>query len=98
MNWLKHVEDLREGQEVSFRPKGNSMHPKICSGQKVTVSPDVTDVKVGDIVFCKVKGRYYVHLLSAMSKNRYQISNNRGHVNGWIGSNSLYGKVISVNN
>jgi len=62
------------------------------------VSPDVTDVKVGDIVFCKVKGRYYVHLLSAMSKNRYQISNNRGHVNGWIGSNSLYGKVISVNN
>lgn len=98
MNYPKHVEDLKAGQEVKFRPKGNSMRPKIKSGQEVTVSPNVDDVKKGDIVFCKVRGNFYVHLVTGIDKDRYQISNNHGHVNGWIRSNRLYGKVIAINN
>jgi phage repressor protein C with HTH and peptisase S24 domain len=96
MSWQKHVDALSEGKEVSFRPHGNSMKPKIKSGQKVTVSPALDDLQVGDIVFCKVRGNFYVHLLSAIQEKRYQISNNRGHVNGWIGEHKSYGKVIKV--
>ncbi len=72
------------------------MLPRIKSGQLVTISPDVSDLHKGDIVFAKVKGKYYVHLLSAIQGDRYQISNNKGHINGWVGSSGLFGKVIKV--
>ena len=72
------------------------MLPRIKSGQLITISPDVSDLHKGDIVFAKVKGKYYVHLLSAIQGERYQISNNKGHINGWVGSSGLFGKVIKV--
>jgi len=88
---------LRLGQNVQFRPRGNSMKPKIESGQLITVEPvKLEDVSEGDIVFCKVAGNFYVHLVSAVQGQRLQISNNHGHVNGWIGANALYGKVTKV--
>lgn len=96
MNWQKHIEDLKTGKNVSFRPRGNSMKPKIESGQLVTISPEINDLKLGDILFCKVKGNYYIHLLSAIDGQRYQISNNHNFVNGWISKNSIFGKVIKV--
>lgn len=102
MNYSFHREQLGKGQTVSFRPKGNSMRPRIESGQLITVSPELSDVKEGDIVFCKVHGKFYVHLVSSIKKEgdniMYQISNNKGHINGWIGLNSLFGKVIKVEN
>lgn len=94
MGWAsKYIEILKSGQSVSFRPKGNSMTPIIKSGDLVTVEP-ITDVNVGDIVLCKVKGREYLHLVSAIDGNRYQISNNHGFVNGWIGKNAIFGKLM----
>lgn len=72
------------------------MLPRIKSGQLITISPDVSDLHKGDIVFAKVKGKYYVHLLSAIQGERYQISNNKGHINGWVGSSGLFGKVIKI--
>lgn len=102
MNWEKHKEDLDEGKTVEFRPKGNSMIPKIESGQLVTVVPieDHEEIEKGDIVFCKVKGSYYVHLVSATEqkgdKLRFQISNNKGRVNGWISQSNVFGKVSKV--
>jgi hypothetical protein len=75
------------------------MKPKIESGQLVTVVPaGQQEIKEGDIVFCRVKGSYYVHLVSAVQGDRYQISNNKGFVNGWIGKNALFGKVVRVEN
>lgn len=42
------------------------MTPLIKSGQEHVLSPiNLSDVEVGDIVFCKVKGRYYTHLVKA---------------------------------
>lgn len=100
MNYLLHKELLAKGETVQFRPKGNSMRPKIESGQLVTVSPDVSCLAQGDIVFCKVNGTFYVHLITATKRQGqdtlYQISNNKGHVNGWVASKSIFGKVISV--
>ena len=36
------------------------------------------------------------HLCTAVQGDRYQISNNHNHVNGWTGRNSIYGKVIKI--
>jgi hypothetical protein len=59
MGWARvHVERLRAGETVSFRPRGNSMSGKIESGQLCTVAPvDPATLEVGDIVLCKVNGR-----------------------------------------
>ena len=94
MNREREIKLLSEGKEVSFRPVGNSMSPRILSKQLVTFSPNISDVKVGDVVLCKVEGNIYCHLVTAIQGDRYQISNNKGHVNGW--SKTIYGKVIKV--
>jgi len=94
LNWQLHVENLAKGEEVTFRPKGNSMKPKIESGQQVTVSPDISNIQVGDVVFCKVKGNHYVHLIIAIDEDRFLIGNNRGGINGW--TRKIFGKVTKV--
>lgn len=97
MRYREVADLLQQGQTVRFRPHGNSMQPKISSGQLVTVVPATsTDVTKGDIVLCKVRGTYILHLLTAVNGKRYQISNNHGRVNGWIGPESIFGKCIKV--
>ncbi len=66
MGWAtQYISKLAEGETVSFRPRGNSMVGKIESGQLCTVVPIPADeeIKVGDIVLCKVNGREYLHLV-----------------------------------
>ena len=73
------------------------MAPKIKSGQLCAVAPvDVPSLEVGDIVLCKVKGSEYLHLIKAIQGQRYQIGNNRGRINGWISSRSIYGRLLKV--
>lgn len=97
MSWASfHIMKLDKGHSVQCRPHGNSMQPKINSGDLVTISPDLTDLKVDDIVLCRVQGRHVLHLISAIQGDRYQISNNKGHVNGWIGIGCIYGRVTSI--
>ena len=96
MNRQYQIDKLQAGETVSFRPVGNSMTPRIYSGQLVTVSPDISNVEVDDVVLCKVNGNIMVHLVTAIQGGRYQISNNHGHVNGW--TKKIYGKVIKVEN
>ncbi len=74
------------------------MTPRIKHRQKCTYAPvqAPTDVKVGDAVFCKVKGHYFTHLVTAIRGEQYQISNNHGHVNGWIALDAIFGCVIRV--
>jgi len=98
MGWASsHIEKLRNGETVSFRPRGNSMIGKISSGQLCTVEPaDHDTLKVGDIVLCKVNGAEYLHLIKAIQGPRFQIGNNRGRINGWVTANSIFGKCVSV--
>jgi len=58
MSWATHyIEKLKNGETVSFRPKGNSMQGKVDSGQLVTVEPiGERELQKGDIVLCKVNG------------------------------------------
>lgn len=96
MSYLRFVENLKNGEKVKFRPRGNSMQPKIESGQLITIEPISREVEKGDILFCKVNGNFYVHLVTAVQGPRCQISNNKGHVNGWIGQNAVYGIVTKI--
>jgi hypothetical protein len=93
------LKTLLEKGEVTFKPHGNSMTPKINSGEQVVVKKvDLKAVRAGDAVYAKVKGSYYLHLLSAIdeSQNRYQISNNHGYVNGWVNAEHVYGLCVKV--
>jgi len=98
MSWATHyIATLIAGESVSFRPRGNSMRPKIESGALVTVRPLVDgEPHVGDIVLCHVARADYLHLVLATDGKRYQIGNNRGYVNGWTTRARIYGRVIEV--
>jgi hypothetical protein len=98
MGWASHyIAKLREGETVSFRPRGGSMAGKIESGQLCTVEPvDPTEVKVGDIVLCRVRGAEYLHLVKAIRGGRFQIGNNRGYINGWVAGRSIFGRCVRV--
>ena len=73
------------------------MSGKVESGQLCTVEPvDPLTLKVGDIVLCKVGGREYLHLIKAINGCRFQIGNNRGHVNGWVGPSAIFGRCVRV--
>lgn len=99
MGWASpYIAKLRLGETVAFRPRGHSMKGKVNSGQLCTVEPvsDVAALIKGDIVLCKVNGNEYLHLIKAIQGSRFQIGNNRGRINGWIGANSIYGKCVKV--
>jgi len=99
MGWATpYIAKLKNGETVSFRPRGNSMQGKIESGQLCTVEPisDFADLQKGDIVLCKVNGKEYIHLIKAIQGKRFQIGNNRGRINGWVNTNSIFGKCIII--
>lgn len=73
------------------------MSPKIESGQLCTVEPvDPAVIEVGDIVLCKVNGNEYLHFVKAIQGPRFQIGNNKGGINGWIGPNGVFGRLTKV--
>lgn len=93
MNW-KQIK-LEEGQTFITSEKGNSMLPLIKSGQEHELTPiNWEECKKGDIVFCKIRYRYYTHLVHAVSDRGLLIGNNKGYLNGW--TKSVYGKVTKV--
>ena len=100
MGWAdNYIKKLQSGETIQFRPRGNSMTGKIESGQLVTVKP--FDIETGviwknSIVLCKVAGKQYLHLVTAVGEDSVQISNNKGHVNGWTKLKNIYGVVIKV--
>lgn len=99
MGWAaSYIVKLSNGETVSIRPRGHSMKGKIESGQLCTIEPisEVTMLKKGDIVLCKVNGNEYLHLIKAIQGLRFQIGNIRGRINGWISLNSIFGKCVKV--
>ena len=93
-NWK--MEQLLEGKEIISKEPGNSMLPLIKSKQPVKISPVTWEnVEVGDIVYAKVHGRFFTHLVKAKDPIKgCQIGNNKGHVNGW--TKQVYGKIIEI--
>jgi hypothetical protein len=57
---------------------------------------DRSTLRVGDIVLCKVNGREYLHLVKAIQRERFQIGNNPGRINGWVSAGSIFGLCVKV--
>ena len=73
------------------------MKGKVNDRDLVTLEPCETDeLKVGDIVLVRVRGKDYLHLIKATDQGRFLIGNNRGGINGWVGHNCIYGVVTKV--
>jgi hypothetical protein len=93
---------LASGENVTRRERGNSMVPKIHSGEEIEYTPvkSPDEVNKGDVVWCKVGGTHYTHLVKAKKQEgdawRFQIGNNKGGVNGWIGFEGIFGRAISA--
>jgi len=101
MAWFTHaVQQLTAGREATVRPTGNSMTPKVRSKATATLRPnnDPAGLKTGDIVLVKVNGNVYLHLISATDRQRVQISNNKGRVNGWVPRTSVFGVATKIIN
>lgn len=94
-----YISALNEGRTVKFRPKGNSMTPRIKSGELVTVEPvQPENVIEGDVVLCEIGRTQYLHLVKAVDRDgnriRFTIGNNHGRINGR--TSRVYGKLIRV--
>jgi hypothetical protein len=89
---------LQDGEVCLVQGFGQSMTPIIKSAQICEVAPvnEDTVLEKGDVVFAKVNGRFYLHKISGIRNDQYQISNNHGHVNGWTNRRNIYGKVTQI--
>jgi len=85
---------LSAGQTPSMKVFGHSMTPIIKSGTLLTFQR-FDEYEVGDIVFCRCKGKFIdAHKITKKDNGRYMISNNHGWDNGW--TRTIYGKVIKI--
>ena len=72
------------------------MSPLIYSGDSVELTPDLSGLRIRNVVLCKVNGNVYLHLIKAVNGDRYLIGNCKGKVNGWTSKRNIYGKVVSI--
>ena len=94
MNKFERVkEELDSSGTSKMKAFGNSMLPILKSGSLLTFEK-AERYESGDIVFCKVKGRYIdAHkIVKTDTVKGYLIANNKGHLNGW--TKIIYGRVI----
>jgi SOS-response transcriptional repressor LexA len=88
-------EELETNKTGKMKCFGQSMKPIIESGAMITfVKQD--EYEIGDIVFCKVKGRYIdAHKITKKdAEGRFMISNNHGFDNGW--TKTIFGRAVEA--
>ncbi len=87
--------ELATQGRTEAKVSGQSMKPILESGSFLVFEKRTT-YEIGDIVFCKVRGRYIdAHKITKIdSQGRYLISNNHGHDNGW--TTQIFGKVVTA--
>ena len=89
------LSDLETKGEGSMKCFGNSMKPILSNPSTCSYRRQET-YTVGDIVFCKVKGRFIdAHKITKIGQDgRYMIANNHGYENGW--TREIYGRVVEA--
>lgn len=94
MNWK--IQKLQNGETIISKEPGNSMLPLLKSKQPVKLQPiNWEDCETGDIVYCKVRGNCFTHLVKGKNNKRgLLIGNNHSRINGW--TKNVYGKVIEI--
>lgn len=93
--YLRLKGELETNGEGKMKGFGNSMMPIIKSGSLLTFKT-ADEYEIGDIVFCKVKGRWIdAHKITKKDANgRFMIANNHGFENGW--TTQIFGKVVDI--
>jgi hypothetical protein len=85
-------EELENTGKSKMTVFGQSMMPIIKSGSTLTFQK-FDEYEIGDIVFCKVRGRFIdAHKIVSKGVKGFQIANNHGFINGW--THTIFGKVI----
>lgn len=85
--------ELERSGSGKMKAFGSSMLPLLKSGSLLTFEK-ADQYEVGDIVYCKVKGRYIdAHKIVKTDSNKgFLIANNHGYENGW--TRIIYGRVV----
>ncbi len=87
-------------QDVIWTAVGDSMHPTICAGDKVTVTSEVDKITEGDIViFYNPKSkRYIAHRVIAFLGNRLVITkgDNNSYCDPPVHRSVIIGKIILI--
>lgn len=100
MSRKEAIKILEKCGKTVLRCQGNSMRPLMAPGDSLYIKKvDPSKIRVGDAIFCKINGNLQVHRVSAidsMHDGRWQISNNKNHINGWIGRANIYGLCVGV--
>ena len=89
---------LREGREVHFTPSGVSMRPFIEGGRDSVTLERPQEVKVGDILLCRVApDRFVLHRLIAIDGDTLMLMGD-GNLMGTEGCSKadVIGRVISI--
>ena len=104
-----------------YKSSGNSMWPLVQSGDgcllhpiqavpaavDVPIEKTVSPIGVGDIVFCKIKEKYFCHIVQKVERpkhdepghkyhTKYYIGNIRGHINGFCHKKEIFGILVQV--
>lgn len=87
------------GRSITVKPRGHSMAGLITDGAVVTLEPyGDSEPLVGEIVFARVRGRRYshlvLHLILAQEPGRYLIGNSQGRPDGWVARQEIFGRAI----
>lgn len=91
------IEVLEKKGFVIISCNGNSMRPMILPKEPIHLKKvDSKMLRVGDAVFVKIHSALQVHLISAIDKDRFQISNNKKFVNGWVGEKCIFGLAVQA--
>jgi len=85
--------ELAEKGHGKMKAFGSSMMPILKSGSTLTFEA-AGEYEIGDIVFCKVKGRYIdAHKIIKKDLGKgFLIANNHGWENGW--TQAIFGRVV----
>ncbi|SRR6266403_1770032 len=91
--YLRILEDLDKHGVGKMKCFGNSMTPILKTGSLITFEKQ-DEYQVGDIVFCKVNGRFIdAHKITKIdAEGRFLIANNHGWENGW--TKHIFAKAI----
>lgn len=97
MNKYERLKSILEKHGTgTMKCYGNSMSP-ILTNPSICTYIRQDKYEIGDIVFCRVRGRYIdAHMITKKDEHRYMISNNHKYDNGW--TKTIYGKVVEAHN
>ena len=90
---------LKRGEICKVTNYDRFMIPILKPGQSVicVIVTENTILHKNNIVLCKIDGKYYLRKITAIKNGvTYQISDNHGHIEGFISKKNIFGVVVEI--